>query len=159
MCIRDRHGILALAEDDDVTDTLNALERVAYIEVEIIADEEVVVLTFIGVEAGGKNEGAGVLGNGDAGGLHFRRQATEGAGGAVLDVDGSDVEIAIEVEGRGDAAGAIVAAGGAEVAHAFRAVDGLLKKSGNAALDGERVGAVVERADRDLRRRELRELR
>ena len=67
-----------------VTHAANALDRVADVEVEIVADEERVVLPVIGVEAGAENEVAGVLADGDAGLLHFGRQTSEGAGGAVL---------------------------------------------------------------------------
>ncbi len=76
-------------------------------------------------------------------------------GDAILDVDGGDVEVVAGLEGDGDGGGAVVRAGGAHVAHALDAVDGLLEDDGDGGLDVLGVGTDVVAADDDLRRSEL----
>ena len=77
---------------------------------------------------------------------------------AVLDVDGGEVGIAVEIESGGDLADAVVVAGGGDVLHAFSAVDLLLERRGNGGLDGLGAGPGIDGGDSDLRRREIRKL-
>ena len=64
-----------------------------------------------------------------------------------------------DVEGDGDCAGAIAAAGGGHVLHALDSVDRLLERRGDRALHRFRIGTVVEGDDLHLRRCELGKLR
>jgi hypothetical protein len=77
---------------------------------------------------------------------------------AVLDVDGGEVGIAVEIEGSGDLADAVVVAGGGDVLHAFGAVDLLLERRSNGGFDSLSAGPGIDGDDTDLRRREVREL-
>ncbi len=61
------HGVLALAEDLHIGDALDALDRVLDVDVDVVADELVVVAIALAVEAGRKHERAGHLVDGDAG--------------------------------------------------------------------------------------------
>ena len=77
------------------------------------------IVARVGVHAGAENEIGGGLVDGDAGLLNFGGQAALRGADAVLHVDGGDVEIVVGIEGGGDDAGAVVAAGGLDVAHAL----------------------------------------
>ncbi len=78
---------------------------------------------------------------------------------AVLNVNGGQVGIAGEVEGDGDAAGSIVAAGGGDVLHALGAVDLLLQRNGDRAFYRLCAGTGVETGDADLRGSQIWKLR
>ena len=106
-------------------------------------------------EAGGEDEVAVGLGDGDAGVVDYGGKASLHGGDAVLHVDGGDVEVVSGLEGDGDGGGAVVGAGGAHVAHALDAVDGLFEDDGDGGLDVLGVGADVVAGDDDLRRSEL----
>ena len=151
----DAHGVLALAEDDDVADAGDALERVADVDVEVVGDEGLRERVVGRDEAGGEDEVGVGLGDGDAGVVDDGGQTALRGGDAVLHVDGGDVEVVAGLEGDGDGAGAVVGAGGAHVAHALDAVDGLLEDGGDGGLDVLGVGADVVAGDDDLRRREV----
>jgi hypothetical protein len=153
------HRVLPLAEDDDVRDAGNALQRVAYVDVEVVAQEQRVVLAVLGVDTNRRDESGRLLLDGDAGRAHFRRHAAERLVDAVLHVDGSHVLIARDVERHADLADAAVRAGGGHVEHPLHTVDRLLERRRHRRLDFLRVGAGVERSDRDLRRRQRRILR
>ena len=106
-------------------------------------------------EAGGEDEVGVGLGDGDAGVVDDGGETALRGGDAVLHVDGGDVEVVAGVEGDGDGRGAVVRAGGAHVAHALDAVDGLLEDGGDGGFDVLGVGADVVAGDDDLRRSEL----
>ncbi len=78
---------------------------------------------------------------------------------AVLDVNGGEVGIAVDIEGGRHRADAVVCAGGRNVLHAFGAVDLLLKGRGDGGLDGLGTGSGIDGRDADLRGREARKLR
>ena len=61
------HRVLALAEDDDVADALDALEVVLNIEVRVVAEEERGRVGIVRREADAHHEVARVLAHGDAG--------------------------------------------------------------------------------------------
>jgi hypothetical protein len=90
------HGVFALAEDEDVGNAGNALQRVADIDVEVIAHEE------RGVAAVGREDGAAEdeilrgLGDGDSDLLDGGGEASGSGVDAVLDVNRGEVGIAVE---------------------------------------------------------------
>ena len=139
------HGVLALAEDLHVGDALDALDRVLDVDVDVVADELVVVAIALAVEAGRQDERAGHLVDGDAGVLDLVGQASHHALHAVLHIDGGQVERPGQLEGDVDGAAAVVAAGGGHVAHALHAVDGLFQDGGDGRFDRGGVCAGVER--------------
>ena len=149
------HGIFALAENDHVAHALHPLQRVAHVQVKIVADEELVVLAFIGIKTVRHHERAGVLGDADAGGLHFGGQAPQRAGSAVLHVHRRHIQVAVQVKGGADGAGPVIAAGRAHVAHALSPVDGLLQQRGHAGLHRLRVCAGIKGAHADGGRRQV----
>ena len=63
---------------------------------------------------------------------------------AILDVDGSEVDVAGDVERHADIARSIVAAGRSHVLHAFHAVDLLLDWSGYRRFNRLGVRAVIK---------------
>src|SRR5204862_3938381 len=101
-----------------VGDTLDALQRVAHVDVDVVAHERRVVAAVLGVDGGSEHEVAGALDHGDSGLLHLGGQASHGDVDAVLDVHRGQVRVAGQVEGGEDLAGAVVAAAGAEVLQA-----------------------------------------
>ena len=144
------HGVLSFAEDDHVGDARHALDGVADVHVQIIAEEEAVVFAVLGVDAGGEDEAGGGLGDVDAGGADFDGQAAQRGVDAILHVHGGEVDIAGDVEGDGDGAGAVVAGVRGHVLHALDAVDLLLDGSGDGGFHGLRVGAGIEAGDGHL---------
>ncbi len=89
------HGILAFAEDDDVGHSGHALQRVFYIDVEVVAHEERRVAALGREHGRAQHEIVGGLGDGDAGGLDRVRQPSLGGVDAVLNVDRGQIGIAI----------------------------------------------------------------
>ncbi len=148
------HGVLADAEDLHVAYAGDALERIFDVEVDVVGDEVLRVAVVVREEAGGEDEVRVRLGDGDAGVLNRLRKHTLGAGDAVLNVDGSDVEVVAGLEGDGDGTDAAVGAGRGDVTHALDAVDLFFKNSGDVVLYGLGVGTDVGAGDRDLWRSE-----
>ena len=71
------------------------------------------VVTAIGRKDGSaEHEILGRFDDGNSSGLHRVGKASLGGVDAVLNVDGGEVGVAVEVEGGDDTAGAVVAAGG-----------------------------------------------
>src|SRR5260370_39969953 len=152
----DAHSVLALAEDDDVAYAGDALEGVLDIDVEIVRDELVGIAVVLREDAGGEDEVAVRLGDGDAGGVDGSGQAALRGGHAVLNVDGGDGEVVARAKGDGNGGCSVVGAGGADIAHALDAVDGSLEGNRDRGLDDLGVGADVVAGDDNLRRCELR---
>ncbi len=150
----DAHGIFALAKDLHVADAGHALERVLYVNVEVIGDELVGVTAVAREEACAKDEVAIRFGDGDSGGVDSRGKASGNARNAVLHIDGSDVEVVAGLKGDGDHAGAAVGAGGADVAHALDTVDSLFKRNSDGLLDCVRVGSHIVAGHHHFRRRQ-----
>ena len=89
----DAHGVLALAEDDDIADAGDALQSVLDVDVEIVGDERLRERLVGREEAGGEDEVGVRLGDGDAGVVDGCGQTALSGGDAVLHVDGGDVEV------------------------------------------------------------------
>src|SRR3984957_1325678 len=153
------HGIFALAEILHVGDARHAFQRIADLQVHIVAEEQAVIFAVLGVHARAKHEIAGRFANGNASGLHFVGHAAQRLIHAILNVHRGQVDVAADVERDVDAAGAVVAARRGHVLHAFDAVDGLLQWSGYRGFHRPRVSAVVERANAYLWRSQVRKLR
>ncbi len=151
----DAHGILALAEDDDVADAGNALQSVLDVNIQVVGDVLVRKAVVGRVESGGKNEVGIRLGDGNAGVLDFLRQAALRRRHAVLHVDGGNVQVVPGAESYVDGAGAVVRTGRGDVVHSLDAVDLLLQRNRDRGLDHLRVRAHVVAADRNLRRRQI----
>ena len=149
------HRELALAEHDHVADARHALDRVADVEVDVVADELARVAVVAREEPETADEAGRHLRDRDAVLPHLGRHAAERLVDAVLHVDGGEILIAIDVERHRDGGEAAVGARRGDVAHALDAVDRLLERRGHGALDGLRVGAGVERRHGHRRRRQL----
>jgi len=153
------HGVDALAEVHDVGDAFHALEGIANVEIDVVAQEKAGVFPVFAINAGAKDEARRALSDSDAGGFHFVGHSAESGIDAVLNVDSSKINVARDVEGDVDLAAAIVAAGGGHVLHAFHTIDLLLERSGDGRFHGLGASAGVIGGNTDLRRREVRELR
>ena len=104
------HCVLALTKDEYLSNSFYALESVAHVNIEIVADEKAVVPIVFGVKAGSEDEVVGRFYYTYAGGLYFVRHAAKSLIHAVLHVHGSKVDVTIEIEDNADAAAAVVAA-------------------------------------------------
>ena len=153
------HRVLALAEDEDFGYAGNAFQAIAHIHVEVVAHEEWGVAAVGRKDSGAKHEVLRTLLHRDTDLLDRVGQASQGGVDPVLDVHGSEVGVAGEIEGRRDLAEAIVAAGGSDVLHALGAVDLLLERRGDRRFHRLRAGPGIDAGDADLRRREIGELR
>ena len=149
------HRVAPLAEDDHVAHARHALEGIADVQIEVVADVQVAVAVVPAEEADPAHEPGGHLGHGDSVGTDVGRHPPEGGVDAVLHVDGGQVVIARDVEGDRDGGDPRVGGRGGHVGHALDAVDHLLERRRDRALHRLRVGAGVEGRDRDGRRREL----
>ncbi len=128
------HGIFALAKDNYVAHALHALDGIADVKIKVVADKQAVILVFVRIKTERHNKRASVLADAHARGLHFNGQASQRGGSAVLHIDRSNVQVAVKIKGSADGTGAVIAAGGAYVAHAFGAVDGLFQQGGHAGF-------------------------
>ena len=153
------HGVFALTKNHHVANSGDALHGVFDVDVQVIAEEQAVVRAAIGINTGGKNEAAELLGDDDAGVFDFVGKTAEGLVDAVLDVNGSEVDVAGYIKGDRDLAAAVISAGGGDVFHTLHAVDGLLERNGDGGLDGLGVGADIAAGDDDLGRSKIWELR
>ena len=118
------------------------------------------IVTVVGrIHARAENEVARRLGDRDSSRFDRVRQTSLRRVHPVLNVHGCEVGIAVQLEGRGNRTGTVVAAVGGHVLHPLGAVDLLLQGNRDCRLDSLRAGADVSAADVDLRRREVGELR
>ena len=152
------HRILPFAENNYVTDALDALHRVLNVHIEVVAQKQAVVLS-LGVRARSQNESTGLLCDDDAGILHFIRQTSERLVDPVLHVYGRQVHVARHVECHRHLAGSIVAARGSDVLHSGHAVDGLFHRRRHGRLHRLCVRADINAGHDHLWRRQFRELR
>ena len=152
------HGVLALAEDEHVRDARNALQRVPHVHVEIVAHEQRGVAIVVGDNGGTKDKILRSLCRRDADGFDRRGQTSLRRVDAVLNVDGGQIGIAIQIEGGDDAAGSVIAARGSDVLHSLGAVDLLLERNGDRAFHGLGACSDIDAGDAHLRRRQIWEL-
>src|SRR5215472_2214488 len=153
------HGIFAFAKDDDVAHALQPFEGIANVNVKIVADEQIVVAVVIGIEAESYYERAGVLVDAYARGLYFDRQPAQDGSGAVLHVDGGNIQAAVQVKHYADSAAAVVVAVRGHIAHALGPVDGLLQQCSYAGFHYLRIRSGIEGADGNRGRRQVGVLR
>ncbi len=125
----DSHGVFALAEDHDIAHARNALQRVFYINVQIVRDVLVRKAIVRRIKSSGKDEVRIRLGDGHAGVLDFLRQPALGSRHAVLHIYGSDVQVIAGAEGDVNAAGAVVRTRRGDVVHALDSINLLLQRN------------------------------
>ena len=153
------HGIFAFAEDDHVRNPGHALQRVFYVDVQVVAHEERRVAPLRREDGGAEHKIAGGLDDGDAGGFDRVGQPSLGRVDAILNVNRGQIGIAVEVKSRGDRAHPVAAAGRGDVLHPFGAVDLLLERHGHRGFHGLGAGSDVNAGHGNLRRRQGGKLR
>ena len=149
------HRVAALAEDDDVADAGHALDGVADVAVEVVADELGVVAVVAREEAQSAHEPRGVLDDGDAVGADVGRHPSQRLVDAVLDVDRRQVGVTVDAEGDRDGAHPAVGARRLEIGHPLHAVDHLFERRGHGRFHRLGVGAGVDRRHRHRGRGQL----
>ena len=152
------HGVLAIAEDLHARHSGDALDLVLDEPIDVVAEEQRVVLVVVREHRGGEHDVVAALGHRNADGLDLVRQPSFDLGHPILHIDGSDVDVAVHVEGDGDAGGAIAAARRGHVLQALDAVQGLFDRNGDGRLHHLGARSLIERGDLHGRRRQLREL-
>src|SRR5580700_425808 len=150
------HGVLALAEEDNVADPRDSLQGIFDVEVHVVGNVLVRKAVIGRVESGGKNEVGICLGDGHACVLDFLRQAALCRRYPVLHVDRGNVQVISGAERHIDVAGAVVRTGGGDVVHPLDAVNLLLQGNRNGGFDHLRVRTDVVAGDGDLRWRQIR---
>ena len=152
------HGIFALAENNRVANSLDALKRIFDVHVHIVTEEQTVVLSGIGIDAGAEHKSADLLRDDDSRVLDFIRQPPECLVYPVLNVHRRQVDISRYVKYHRDLARSIVAARRADVLHALHAVDSLFQRNGDRGFHRLGVRPNVAAADDYLRRRQVGQL-
>ena len=152
----DTHAVVARAEDANLTDAGHPAQRVIQVEQGVVAQEHGVVAALRGCERNDLEKVGGGLAYGDAVTDNVRRKLALRDGNPVLDFDRIDVLVGADVEGHGQAVGAVVAALRAHVEHVLRAVDLLLDGGGDRLRYHVGIGAGKAGRHRDLRRNHLR---
>ena len=155
----DAHRVAALAEDLHVADARQALERVDHLQIGVIAQRHRIDRAVRRGEIDDQHEVRVLLLDRHAGLVDDRRQDRRRLRDAVLHVDRGDAQGIADLEGDGDRRRAVVRARRRHVDHAGHAVDLLLERGRHRVGDDLGAGAGIDRADDDLRRRDLRELR
>ena len=139
-----------------LADSRNSLNSVGNVDIDVIADELIGILTVVGIKADRENKVAVRFRNGDAKIVDRCRQLTLGAGNSVLHVDRGNIQVIPRLEGNGDGGASIVAAAGGHVVHALNTVDGFFQRDRDRRFDFLRARSNIGRTHRDLRRRQLR---
>jgi hypothetical protein len=135
------------------------LERISDVNVQVVAHEQRGIFVLVGNDRRAKDEVLRTLGRRYADGLHRGGQTSLRRVDSVLDVDRSQVWIAVQIECGRDAARSIVAAGGGHILHPLRAVDLLLQRNGDRAFHSLGAGPDVSAGNAYLRRRQVGKLR
>ena len=155
----DAHRVLALTEDDDLRDALDAREVVDDVELRVVAhDQACRDLLVSDVSAMPMTKAPEFLATVMPSLLHRRGKQSERGLHRVLHVGRGDVEVDAQIEGAGDRRDAL-RAGRADVAQPLNRIDGLLERRRDLRLDRLRARADVDCGDRYDRRRDLRILR
>ena len=155
----DAHRVAPLAEDDDLADARQPLERVDHVDQRVVREEERVARAVRREQVRHQRELRRLLAHRDAEAPHLLRQPRLGHRHAVVHVDGGDVGVAAELEGDGQVHLPVVRAGGRHVEHAFGAVDLFFDRQRDGALDHVGAGAGVVGRDLHRGRGDRRELR
>ena len=155
----DAHRVAPLAEDPDVADPGQPLQRVENVDQRVVRDEERVTRAVRREQVRHQGELGRHLAHRDAEAPHLLRQTGQRHRHAVVDVDGGDVGVASELEGDGQVHLPVVRAGGRHVEHAFRAVHLFFDRQRDRALDHVGAGARVVGRNLHGRRGDRRELR
>jgi hypothetical protein len=149
------HRIVLRTPQCGVAHARRALDLVEHVDGDVIRQVELVVRVLGRVERDHAEQRRRLLLDRDALALHVLRQARQRHLDAVVDVDGVGVGIGAEVERDGERVAAVVAA---HALHVDRLVDAdhlRLDRLRDGLLDHARIGARIERGDRDLRRHDV----
>ena len=136
------HRVLALAENNYVRHARNALQRVAHVNVEIVAHEQRRIFV-VGNDGRAEDEVLRRFLSRDAHGLHRARQPSLRGVHPVLNIDGRQIRIARQIKCHRDAAGPVVAARRSDILHPLGPVDLLLEGNGDGALHRLRASADI----------------
>ncbi len=153
------HGVILRAPDRGIADAGRALDLIEQIDGDVIGEEQRIVGVLGRIDRDDAEQRRGFLFYRDALALHVRRQLRQRHLDAVVDVDGVDVGIGAELEGRRERVAAVVAARALHVDHLVDADDLRLDDLGDGRFHHRRIGAGIKRGDRDLRRHDIRILR
>ena len=155
----DAHRVVAGAEDADVADAPDAIQRVDDVDVGVVGEEQRVVGLVRRRQRNDQHRKAGRLPHRQAEGVHVGRQVRLRLRHAVLDVHLIDVRIGLDVERDGQLHRAVVGVRRLHVEHVVDAVHLLLERRRDRLLDRQRVGPDVGRRHDDLRRDDVGKLR
>ena len=144
----DAHRVAPLTELRHLADAGQALEPIRDVDPGVVAEEEIVARAVGRDQVDDQREVGRLLRHAHALALHLLRELRLGDLHAVLDVDGGDVQVVADLERDRGAHAAVVRAVRGHVHHALDAVDLLLDRDGDGALDHLRARAGV--AGRDL---------
>ena len=138
------HRVLALAEDNDVADARDALDRVPDQEVDVVAHEQRVVPIVVGIKADSPEEPGRVLSDRNPIVTDDRRHPPLRLIHPVLHVDRRQIWVSAHLEEHGDRGKPCVRARRGHVGHALHAVDDLLERRRDGTLHRLCVGARIE---------------
>ena len=153
------HGVVAAAEDADVADAPDAIQRIDDVDVRVVGEVQVVVGLVRRRQGDDQHWKAGRLPERQAERVHVGRQVRLCLGDAVLDVDLIDVGVRLDAERDAQLHRAVVRVRRLHVQHVVDAVHLLLERCRHRLLDRHGIGPDVIRRDDDLRRDDVGELR
>ena len=155
----DTHRVVQPSEQLRIAYTRRARQAVQYIDGDVVADEQRVLLAALAVELQELQDRGGTLAHGKAVALHLGRQLGQRLLHAIVDVDRVDVGIGAQLEADGQRVVAVVAAAGLHVDHLVDADDLRLERLRDRRLHHGGGGAGVAGGDRHLRRHDVGKLR
>ena len=151
----DAQRIFALAEDDQISDAVEAQQDVAHARARVVGDIELVVCVVRRQHMNDHHQVGRTLVGGDALPAHLLGQPRLGDRNPVLHQHLRLVEVGAELEGDGELHRAVARRIGGHVEHVLDAVDLLLDRRRDGCRDGLGVGARIDGGDDDGRRRDL----
>src|SRR5205807_9845513 len=106
------HGVFTFAKYENIRHSGHTLQRVPDVNVQVVAHKKRIVAAVGRVNGRPEYEVIGSFGGSDAGGLDGGRQPAQRGVHAVLNIDCGQVRVPVQVEGSGNLAGTVIAAGG-----------------------------------------------
>ena len=151
--------IIERAKQARLSDAADARQRIDDVDRRVVVEEQRVMGVLRRIDADDLQQRRRFFTDDEALALHLLRQQRRRELGPVLDIDRVDIRIGAEREGDGQRVAAVGAAGRLVIERIVDAVDLLLDRLGDGRLDGFRIGAGIERRQRDLRRHDVGKLR